>query len=217
MANRQDQRGFTLIEAAVAIAVVAILSGIIVPLVVKNLRDSQIARAKNDIQVIAASIASQLKDTGRRPTSAAGPGGSSGVAAAVWQSGPASAVLFPANTLASTNANTFTNLFCTAPNSGAAQVLFFGAASGVTQASEFSYKGPYLANDAAAKTDPWGFRYLVLGYNQTGQTGNTPIYVICAGPNGSINANNWTGGMGPGGGIWAMTLTSIDDIVVRVN
>ena len=68
MNNRTAHRGFTLIEAAVAIAVVAILSGIVIPLVVKNMRDSQIARAKNDVQVIAAAIAAQLKDTGVRPT-----------------------------------------------------------------------------------------------------------------------------------------------------
>ena len=71
--KRIRQQGFTLIEAAVAIAVVAILSGIIVPLVVKNLQDSQVARAKNDVQVIAGAVASQIKDTGGRPAHA-GPG-----------------------------------------------------------------------------------------------------------------------------------------------
>jgi hypothetical protein len=122
--------------------------------------------------------------------------------------------------LVTTNANTFTNLFCTAPTVGAAQTLFFGAGSGVGQASEFSYKGPYLANDAAGKTDPWGFRYLVLGYNQTGMAGNLPIYIVCAGPNGTISAANFAAGMGPATGIWlvnAANAVSQDDIYVRVN
>lgn len=217
MELKRPQHGFTLIEAAVAIAVVAILSGIIVPLVVKNLRDSQRARALNDAQVIAASVASQLKDTGRRPTSASGPGASSGAGGAVWQSGAAGAALFPTGTAVTTNTNTFANLFSTAAGTAAAQTLFFGTGSGVTQAAEFSYRGPYLANDAAARTDPWGFRYLILGYNQNGQTNGTPIYVISGGPNGAINTANWSSGMGPAGGTWAMTGASADDIMVRVN
>lgn len=215
--RQHKQRGFTLIEAAVAIAVVAILSGIIVPLVVKNIRDSQLARAKNDVQVLGAAIASQIKDTGRRPTAAGGPGGSTAAANQYWQSGNATAVGFPANTAAPTAANTFTNLFTFAGTVGTTQTLFYQAGSGVTVANEFSYRGPYLANDVALKNDPWGYRYLVLGYNSNGQTNSLPIYVVCAGPDGSINAANWNGGMGPANGIWAQTLTSIDDIFIRIN
>jgi len=65
-------RGFTLAEAALAIGVVAILAGIIVPLVLKALQDARYARARNDIQVIVAAIASQLKDTGGRPVADGG-------------------------------------------------------------------------------------------------------------------------------------------------
>jgi prepilin-type N-terminal cleavage/methylation domain-containing protein len=219
---RSRQQGFTLIEAAVAIAVVAILSGIIVPLVVKNLNDSRVARAKNDIQVIAAAIASQLKDTGRRPTAAGGPGGATGAAGAVWQAGPASAVNFPTNTAPTANANTFTNLFTNAGTVATTQTLFFGGGSGITVGSEFGYKGPYLGTDVALKMDPWNRRYLVLGYNANGQTGNTPIYVVCAGPDGVILPANWNGGTGPAAGVWDVTTVnaagdSRDDLWVRVN
>ena len=215
MANRQDQRGFTLIEAAVAIAVVAILSGIIVPLVVKNLRDSQIARAKNDVQVIAAAVASQIKDTGRTPRFAAGPGGSTGAGQAIWGSGGANvAGINPAA------ANTFANLFCTtsvAAGGDAPQVLFYNAPTTVTPSTEFAYKGPYLANDVAAKSDPWGNRYLILGYNATSAGVNVPIWVISAGPNGGVLAvnRNAVGGAYPA--TWTTTGVSTDDIMVRVN
>lgn len=215
-------RGFTLIEAAVAIAVVAILAGIIVPLVVKNLNDSRVARAKNDIQVIAAAIASQLKDTGQRPSQAGGPGGATGAAAAVWQTGPASAALFPTNTAPTNNNNTATNLFTNAGTLATTQTLFFGAAAAITVGNEFAYKGPYLGNDVALKMDPWNRRYLVLGYNANGQVGNTPVYVVCAGPDGVILNANWNGGVGPATGIWDVTTVnaagdSRDDLWVRVN
>ena len=215
MANRQGKRGFTLIEAAVAIAVVAILSGIIVPLVVKNLRDSQRARALNDVQVIAAAVASQLKDTGRRPQFAAGPAGATGAAQAIWGSGgTAIAGIAPAA------ANTFLNLFCTVPavaGGDAAQVLFYNAPTPVSPSTEFSYRGPYLANDVAAKSDPWGNRYIILGYNAGSQGVNGPIWILSAGPDGTVLAANRTVAANAYPATWATTTTSADDIVVRVN
>lgn len=211
--RRRNQQGFTLIEAAVAIAVVAILSGIIVPLVVKNLQDSQIARAKNDVQVIAAAVASQIKDTGGRPAYAAGPGGASGAADATWQSGGGT----PTNFTASGANNTFINLFTSAKSVQAAQDLFFTPAGSVTSAAEFSYRGPYLANDVALKSDPWGNAYVILGYSANGQTNNGPIWIACAGPDKTFLAANVTPTAGVYPATWTVTTNGADDVVVRVN
>ncbi|MBI3130572.1 MAG: prepilin-type N-terminal cleavage/methylation domain-containing protein [Acidobacteria bacterium] len=216
MKNAREQ-GFTLIEAAVAIAVVAILSGIVVPLVVKNLDDSRRARAANDIQVIAAAIASQLKDTANRPSVGGGPGGASGAGNLFWASGPAGATSYPVGVAAGNANNLFTNLFSTAASPANAQVMFalpnLGAAANAGQ--EFAYKGPYLGSDVAAKTDPWGTRYLIIGYNQNGQNTNGAIWVVCAGPNKTISAVNSLTNPPVNG--WTKTTTSVDDIVVRVN
>lgn len=212
--SRNHQQGFTLIEAAVAIAVVAILSGIIVPLVVKNLNDSQIARAKNDVQVIAAAVASQLKDTGSRPSAAATAG--TGAANALWGSGSATAVLGAGITTEAGAASavmpgttqTFYNLFCQTQAEG--RKLF-----GFTAAGEFDFKGPYIAPDAAAKTDPWGRPYVIIGYNANSQGATAALYVVSAGPDGKINATNGT--VTPVA-TWNVTLSgSEDDVVVRVN
>jgi len=208
MANRNVKQGFTLIEAAVAIAVVAILSGIIVPLVVKNLRDSQRARGLNDIQVLAAAVASQIKDTGTRPWAGIGAG------TVAWGSGATPATLAPTGATVAA-ANSFAALF--AANSSAALQAVFGFPATTTVNAEFAYKGPYLALDVAQKTDPWGRSYLLLGYNQTGRTGNTPIYVVSGGPNGQITPANFNNGMGPAGGAWGMGGVSADDLMVRVN
>lgn len=206
------QQGFTLIEAAVAIAVVAILSGIIVPLVVKNLQDSQNARAKNDIQVIAAAIASQIKDTGSRPTAAGA--AATGAGEALWNSGGT----MPTNVTQATAANTFANLFSVAKTVATQQQMFYGATTTVTSASEFAYKGPYLADDVAAKSDPWGHAYVIAGYGAAGQTASSPIWVICAGPDGAVNTTaNPVATAASLPTVWTPTTTSADDIVVRVN
>jgi len=62
------QKGFTLIEMVVVLAVVAILAAILVPTIAKNIQDANITRAQNETQVIAAAIASFYKDLGRWPT-----------------------------------------------------------------------------------------------------------------------------------------------------
>jgi prepilin-type N-terminal cleavage/methylation domain-containing protein len=215
MGTGNRKQGFTLIEAAVAIAVVAILSGIIVPLVIKNLRDSQRARALNDVQVIAAAVASQMKDTGRRPMYAAGPGGSTGAGQAIWASG---GTAIPGINPAA--ANTFTNLFCATPiatGGDAPQVLFYNAGTTVSPSTEFAYKGPYLANDVAAKSDPWGNKYVILGYNATSSGYNGPVWVLSSGPDGRVLAANYTATATGYPATWTTTTTSADDIAVRVN
>ena len=222
MTSRNRTQGFTLIEAAVAIAVVAILSGIIVPLVVKNLNDARVARARNDVQVIAAAVASQLKDTGSRPSAANGPGGASGVGQAIWASGPAGANFYPTGVTATTAANLFLNLFGTAASPNTAQTLFgiLAVNANANAAQEFAYKGPYLGTDVAVKLDPWGSRYFILGYNQASQAVNGPIWICCAGPNKGttlpvVGATGYAA-------TWPVTnnaagALAADDIVVRVN
>jgi len=225
MNNRTAHRGFTLIEAAVAIAVVAILSGIVIPLVVKNMRDSQIARAKNDVQVIAAAIAAQLKDTGVRPTLAGGPNLANGGGAAatgagqsLWRSGPAGVVNVAG--LGPAAGNSFLNLF-TATAQVAADYTAANTMFGTTVNAEFSYRGPYVGTDVAVKTDPWGSPYYILGYNATSQAVNGPIWVVCAGPDKNILAANRTAGANGYPVTWDQSAatggTSQDDIVVRVN
>ena len=222
MDHRTVSKGFTLIEAAVAIAVVAILSGIVIPLVVKNMRDSQVARAKNDVQVLAAAIASQIKDTGRMPQAGGGFGGSTGAGNVSWGSG-LNGTPVPTGAPAPPAANTFINLFTAdsrvAAQRTAANALFGFAAAAVQQ--EFQYNGPYLGTDVAGKLDPWGNRYIILGYSQTSGTLNGPVWVISGGPNGQINAANVVFAAATGyPATWAYgaaNSASADDIVVRVN
>jgi len=221
--------GFTLVEAAVAIGVVAILAGILIPLVLKNLDDARRARARNDLQVIAAAIASQLADTGSRPREDGGPavGGASGLEDDLWFSGGApprlNGVPMDFDGVHDRN-NSFVNLFS---HSGQAGNALFGL--GVAPASaERQYRGPYLGRDMAQKSDPWGHAYLILGYNAQGLATGGPIWVVSAGEGGEIDpANEEVGGPGsraPAGtphnqhvAVWAHTGASRTNLAVRVN
>jgi prepilin-type N-terminal cleavage/methylation domain-containing protein len=214
------QKGFTLVEAAAAIAVVAILSGIIIPLVLKNIRDSQLARAKNDLQVIAAAIASQLKDTGGQPDANSGLAGADAADAtadAIWYStvnapaGPAAAagvLAFQANPVP---AQSFKSLL-SRPSNNDESNLMFGFAAGHPAGAEFGYKGPYLSADMAGKSDPWGRAYVILGYNGNGRANNGPIWVVSAGPGGTIAGANMT----LVGNVLPATWTG-DNLAIRVN
>ncbi len=217
----KKQQGFTLIEAAVAIAVVAILSGIVVPLVVKNISDAQSARAKNDVQVIAAAVASQYKDFGSRPNFDSG-GYALGSADHVWMSGGGSQcqdVLGGGNAGYQTFLQLFAGMDANTGSTTAATTAQLNALWGTTAGGEFSWKGPYLSWDVANKSTPWGGKYYVFGYNANGQANKTPIWVVCPGPDNRIDVTAnpvatsagllqvWTPGTG----------FSEDDIAVRVN
>ncbi len=186
----ERQKGFTLVEAAVAIGIVAILSGIIIPLVMKNLNDARIARAKNDINVIVAAIVSQQKDIGSRPM-AAGPGTSTGAGDAVWFSTnriPTLTVGGAPLPAPAADGNTFASLFSSQAFTVRINALF--GLAGVLPGAEHAYKGPYLSADVAGKSDPWGKAYVILGYNHDGQTSGGPIWVVSAGESGTITDAN---------------------------
>ena len=206
-----------------AIAVVAILSGIIIPLVMKSIRDSRHARAKNDLQVIAAAIAHQLKDTGRRPSAAGGPGGASGQGAQLWFSsgnqpalgdaaaGGGAGAAYPA-----VGNQLFVNLFASQPGQIAAANALFGLPG--LPGDEFRYQGPYMTDAVARTSDPWGNAYMILGYDEAGNTANGHIYVVCAGEGGTIRQANVMGAAGVHApDQWDYAGASAHNLVVQVN
>jgi prepilin-type N-terminal cleavage/methylation domain-containing protein len=225
----KHQKGFTLVEAAVAIAVVAILSGIIIPLVLKSINDSQAARAKNDIQVIVAAVASQLKDTASRPKANNGPGGASGTGQAIWYSGgaipltaaPAAGLALPAGGAlvdldAAIAPQSFRNLFSSAAADLNEANHMFGL-DNQPAGSEWGYKGPYLAPDVCAKSDPWGRAYVILGYNHDSEVSHGPIWVVSAGPSGTVSQVSLVVTNGAYPAQWNFEGVAAGNLAVRVN
>ncbi len=202
--NTKGQRGFTLIEVIVAIAVVAILAGIITPSVIKHLDDSKRARAQNDCIVIAAAIGSFYKDLGRMPnmnaSGAAGinllvsrgniPALASGIT--LWNEATSAADcnLLSNHLSANTPKNQTTNVYPTT----------------TTQpGSESVWRGPYQPD---FPPDPWGNRYAVNIGNMSGNA----VWVLSAGPDGIIQTPFAPAAPSPG----QTLLASGDDIAYRI-
>ena len=65
----KNKRGFTLIEIIVVIAVIAVLTGIVVPVVGKILEEAKVSKAKTDVDTLSKAILSLYKDTAFWPNS----------------------------------------------------------------------------------------------------------------------------------------------------
>jgi len=155
--------GFTLIEIIIVIAVIAILAGIATPSIVKNIRDSRIARTRSDCKEVASAMASFYKDTAQWPNQKNGArfyytlktGGSD--PARMWGGAW------------SNRADTFENhLITNTPN--------------YPTTGEQKWDGPYQTE---FKADPWNHPYICpVWYLSAGDT--HPVYVLSAGPDGVL-------------------------------
>jgi len=149
-----NNKGFTLIEMVVVLAVVAILAAILVPTVAKNIEDARFTRAVNETQVIGAAIASFYKDLGRWPTA-------NGAAANLpdalnilrtQQGTAATADGADADTWLGANWDYFENhLIRNAPGAQGTP-----GANTYPLTGEFKWNGPYITE---IKPDPWGSQY----------------------------------------------------------
>jgi general secretion pathway protein G len=189
--NGTQKAGFTLIEVIVVIAVIAILAAILTPTLTRNIEDSKITRAKNEVQVLAAAVASLYKDVGRWPfTNAAGPLG--GVSRVVGNSATVPTGTGP-------NAGAQADQWGTlAPTKPLADYLYYNNPdenSGATNQNEanqdypttgdFAWKGPY--SDQGLFNDPWGRSYVINARYFPGNalvgTAGHRVFVLSAGPN----------------------------------
>ena len=210
MAHNNSSKGFTLIEVIIAIAVVAILAGIITPSVIKHLDDSKRARAKNDCLVIGSAIASFYKDVARMPNMNA----SGGVGVTLLASEgniPTLASGVTAWNRATTTGNSdflSNHLGANTPKSQTTNVYPTPtSAPGV----EAAWRGPYQTDFPA---DPWGNRYAVNIGNatSTSTTLSNAVWVLSAGPDGIIQTPFNPALPAPG----TVLSSSGDDIVFRL-
>jgi len=159
--------GFTLIEIIIVIAVIAILAGIATPSIVKNIRDSRVARTRSDAKEIASAMASFYKDLGRWPTT----DGTNDVVYLTTDDGSAPSVGSGVTGWTGTTDLLKDQLITNAPS--------------YSTSGEVKWDGPYQTE---FKADPWDHTYLCnVGNLSAGST--TPVYVISAGPDGILQTS----------------------------
>ena len=159
----KNENGFTLIEVIVVAGIIAILAGILVPLILKEIDESRITRAYGDVKSISSAILVFKKDTAQWPAldetcnpnitllsgSGSAPGG---LGANNWDNSLERTI----NEQLPEDANGCYN----------------------------NWKGSYIPYVSA---DPWGNRY-VINADKFADT-DRPVWIMSAGPNETIDTN----------------------------
>ncbi|MBC8019083.1 MAG: type II secretion system protein GspG [Verrucomicrobia bacterium] len=164
-----DKRGFTLIEVIVVAGIIAILAGILVPMIFNQIDEAKVTRALGDMKSIQSGIMIFKKDTGSWPDKTAP--GVVGVTLLYSDSKSTATPPIPTNSGIDWNSTTAERIadHLNANNDGV-----YGATT---------WKGPYLnANDA----DPWGNAYII---NADNFSTDGKVWVVSAGPDGIIQTN----------------------------
>lgn len=179
--------GFTMIEAVIVIAVVAILAAVLVPMIGQNIESARNARAASDVATLGKAIVQFRQDTSLWPiyqgtatrnllysdtnTSTIPPG---------WAV-PAGQILSLAYHLTAYNIG---------PGPGTMQIQM-----GPSRDGTVAWNGPYLSGVAP---DPWGHAYVINSqWLIPGNSGS--VYVLSAGPGNSATIDTPYGGAPPAG------------------
>lgn len=179
------EKGFTLIELTVVLAVIVTLALILTPSVTNFINDSRVARTRSDTQTLAAAIVQFYKDNGFFPQWSAAQNGGPGTAA-----NKVDLLVSQGNVPTTASASPWTT--------GTTDTLtdqLVTNAPGYTMKSAtggFGWNGPYLSSGIGA--DAWNYRYSVnIGLMDPTQGTKTAagatksvVWVLSAGSNGQI-------------------------------
>lgn len=187
----RNNKGFTLIEIIVAVALVAILSAAIAPSVLNNIAQGRIARTQSDVQAIGSAIMRFKSDTGLFPRCAkaayadtgsnridflASNSGTFPARASGTQWGASGGITDGVSTAGSVE--DFTSHLIIGKSRASTDSLYARAAN-AEDPNSFGFRSGLISADQA---DPWGHKYVanVAALGVTGQA----VWVISAGPNG---------------------------------
>ena len=189
---RVTDKGFTLIEVIVILAVISILVAILTPTVLKFIEDAQRSSASDDVRVIAAALNDLIKDTGQFP-------GDKVAGGETFLCSPGDFATDPTGTWATSAgvcSDLFNHLIINDPDGNGTP----NESSDYRTTGRRRHRGLYLSS---VEDDPFATRFQVNVDTLVG--GNTAVtWVITAGPDGEFQT--------------AATATTLsgDDIGIRI-
>ena len=189
-------KGFTLIELAVVLAVIAVLAAILTPLVTSYIDQARETRAQNDVRAIAQGFNLHKRDTGQYPIYSSDSNADSDTGVDY---------LLGSGTAPSTVGIGDWNNFTTA---GSLETYLNTNNLGLpttARGGRVAYRGPYLDLITA---DPWGNAYVVYAQNLERAETTYMGFVVSSGSDGTIETDRDQSGTLSVGG---------DDIVARIN
>jgi len=152
----KGEKGFTLVEVIVVAAIIAILAGILVPMIFSQIDEAKLSRAKGDIRSLSSAIYAFRKDVGQWPAC-------SGATIMFGQGTSAAAAIVALGY----------------DNSGT--TMFEDHLMDANTCYGDMWKGPYFGSVSA---DPWGNPYFINAANFG--VANQPVLLLSAGPNGAF-------------------------------
>lgn len=176
-------KGFTLLEVAVVLAIIAILAAILTPIVTSYVDQARNTRASADVKKISSAVLLFKRDTGYYPgygtlsDATAGFGGFSTSLADCMYSGPSTSVTPTGWTC------TYRHFLESHLNVNSLALATVGAEAAGGRAA---YRGPYL--DGLNGVDPWGTPYLVNSAGFDPRKGQH-VFAISAGPDLTFDTN----------------------------
>ena len=172
-------KGFTLIELAVVLAIIAVLAAVLTPMVTGYLDQARTARAQADVRTIADAIKLYNRDTGRWPiTYTGGTVGNATSPELATSTGNLPTAGSGWTSTAVSTGTTSLELFLSNDYTGVGSAAF----------PKTGFRGPYIHT---VDSDPWGNKYLVNA-TDLASASTSHAYVICAGPNGTLETTRDT-------------------------
>ena len=163
--QQKGREGFTLIEVIVVAGIIAVIAGILVPIIFKEIDEAKKSRAMADIKSISSAMLVFRKDLG------------------IWPSKLPNCVSEATMLISNSGELDDGKMHFSARGFDGTKALKLAALYINLGGCYTNWKGPYMASVTA---DPWGNAYII---NSNAFAGTSGVWLLSAGPNGCVDTD----------------------------